>query len=295
MSQLKAIKTRIQSIESTKKITAAMKLVSSSYFKRAETALKDALPFTQSLTNTIDTILHNKTVKEFPLIRGGKGKHHTLILVAGNRGLCGGFNMNIGRLANTEIVRLQKEGCTVSLVCFGEKAQLGLKKDYKSLVVKHITPTDKDPWVYAATIMEDVIKNLLSGTADQCSFIYTAFQSMLLSTVKSHQVLPYTHSLLENNKNFRTDKTKTPPLLFGVEPNYTALLKRTAQMHLKSQLYFAMLESRASEESARMVAMDGATKNSEDMLTKLYVTYNRNRQATITRELIEIIAGAESI
>lgn len=295
MSQLKTIKTRIQSIESTKKITSAMRLVSSSYFKKAEIALKKAVPFAESLTHTIETILHNKMVKEYPLIRGGKGKHHTLILIAGNRGLCGGFNMNAGRLANSEIGRLQKEGFTVSLICFGAKALLGLKSEHKALITKHIIPVEKDPWIYATTIMDGVIKDLLAHKTDHCSLVYTAFQSMLLSTVKAHSLLPYANSLLENNKNFRKDKPKTLPLLFGVEPNYTVVLKRVAQMHLKSQLYFAMLESRASEESARMVAMDGATKSSQDMLTKLYVTYNRNRQSTITRELIEIIAGAESI
>ena len=272
-----------------------MKLVSSSYFKKAEGALTNALPFVQENTRIIETLLHNKTVKEFTLIRGGKGNKHILILISGNRGLCGGFNVNAGRLANEEVHKLKAEGKEVQIICFGEKALSGLKPETKNLIVSHIKPAEKDPWVYASTIINHLTQQVFSAEIDSCSIVYTAFQSMLVSTTKTQGLVPYTGCLLENNKNFRKSSTKLPELLFSTEPNYATLIRKSAENHLKSQLYFAMLESRASEESARMIAMDGATKSSEEMLEKLYITYNRNRQATITRELIEIIAGAESI
>lgn len=272
-----------------------MKLVSSSYFKKAEHALQSALPFVQENTRILKTILHNKEVKKFPLIRGGQGNKHVLVIVSGNRGLCGGFNMNIGRTTNTEVQRLQGEGKEVSILCFGEKALSGLNEKSRSLVEQHIVPAEKEPWVYASNIVDQIIKKVHAHEAATASVVYTAFQSMLVSTIKVQTLIPYTECMLENNKNFKKETEEKPALLFGVEPSYHSLLKKSSESHLKSQLYFAMLESRASEESARMVAMDGATKSSEDMLTKLYVTYNRNRQAAITSELIEIISGAESV
>lgn len=272
-----------------------MKLVSSSYFKKAEHATQNALPFVRETTRILKTILHNKEVKTFPLVRGGKSTHHVLVVVSGNRGLCGGFNVNIGRTANAEIARLQKEGKTVSLMCFGEKALSGLHPQNRELVEQHIVPEEKVPWVYASTIVDHIIKKVHKEEVGTASIVYTAFQSMLVSTIKAHSLIPFEDCLLENNKNFKEKEAFTPPLLFGVEPSYLSLVKKASENHLKSQLYFAMLESRASEESARMIAMDGATKSSEDMLAKLYVTYNRNRQAAITSELIEIISGAESV
>ncbi|MDC0348918.1 ATP synthase F1 subunit gamma [Alphaproteobacteria bacterium] len=297
MANLKTLKKRIQSIESTKKITSAMKLVSSSYFKKAEKSLYAAYPYTSGLCHLLDDLLKSKKVTTFPLVRGGKGKEHLLIVVSGNRGLCGGFNSAVGRQATQMIQQLLKEGKSVQVVCIGSKAKNSLSPSYRSLVIKEIHPTTQDAWALVSSFGEEVDLLFKRKKADSCSIIYTSFQSMLLSTIKTHSLIPYESDVTTNNKNLKKegiDKKKTE-ILFGIEPSFSALLKKTALSNLKSQIYFSILESHASEESSRMVAMDGATKSSEEMITKLHLTYNRNRQAAITSELIEIIAGAESV
>lgn len=296
MSNLKALKKRIASIESTKKITSAMKLVSSSYFKKAEKRLYTSVSYTMGIAHLLDALLQWKKVSEFPLLRGGKGLSHLLIVVAGTRGLCGGFNLNIGRHATMEMRRLLKEGKTLKIVCIGAKALSCIDADHRSHVLKDLRPQDKGLWVEVSSLCEEINKMVCESKIDSCSVIYASFHSLLSSSVKSHSLIPYEGDITQNNKNFfSSEVSKKPPLLFGVEPSFRAVLRKTALSNLKSQLYFSILETSASEQSARMVAMDGATKNSEEMLRKLRLSYNRNRQATITRELVEIIAGAESI
>lgn len=296
MSHLKNLKKRIHSIESTKKITSAMKLVSSSYFKKAEKRLHAAVPYTSGLAYLLDSILGWKKVTEFSLIRGGKGHTHLIIVISGTRGLCGGFNLNIGRRANMEIRRLLKEGKNVKVICVGAKALSSLEIAHRSHVFRDLRPNDKELWITISNLCEEINHWLSNEEIDTCSVIYASFHSLLLSEVKSHTLIPYTGDITLHNRNFRErtvlDKT---PLLFAVEPSFGAVLRKSALACLKSQLYFSILETQTSEQSARMIAMDGATKNSEEMLRKLRLFYNRNRQAAITRELVEIIAGAESV
>ena len=297
MANLKTLKKRIQSIESTKKITSAMKLVSSSYFKKAEKSLYAAYPYASGLSQFLEDLLKSKKVTTFPLIRGGRGKEHLLVVVSGNRGLCGGFNSAVGRQATLEIRRLIKEGKSVQIVCIGSKAKGSIIPSYRNLVIKEIHPTAQDAWALISSFGEEISLLFKNKKVDSCSVVYTSFQSMLLSTIKTHSLIPYESDITYHNKNFRKEgvNKKKPELLFGIEPSFGALLKKTALSNLKSQIYFSILESHASEQSSRMIAMDGATKSSEEMITKLHLTYNRNRQAAITSELIEIIAGAESV
>jgi len=296
VSNLKSLKKRIHSIESTKKITSAMKLVSSSYFKKAEKRLYAAVPYTSGLAQFVDSVLYWKKVTEFPLLRGGKGSTHLLIVMAGTRGLCGGFNLNIGRRANMEIRQLIKEGKNVKIICIGAKALSSLEMIHKSYVSKDLRPHDKDSWITVSNLCDEINLWLINKEIDTCSVIYASFHSLLVSEVKSHSLIPYKEDVINNNKKLRVPATSEKiPLLFEVEPSFGAVLRKSALANLKSQLYFSMLETQTSEQSARMIAMDGATKNSEEMLRKLNLSYNRNRQATITRELVEIIAGAESV
>lgn len=296
MSNLKTLKKRIASIESTKKITSAMKLVSSSYFKKAEKRLHAAVHYTKGTAHLLDALLHWKKVSEFPLVRGGKGSNHLMIIIAGTRGLCGGFNLNIGRHTNKEIHRLTKEGKNVKIICIGAKAVVCVEADHRHRILKDVRPSDKELWVVVSALCEEINLWLSTGDIDSCSVLYASFHSLLSSGVRSHSLIPYGEDITQHNRNFRsTVPSKAPPLLFGVESSFRAVLRKAALSNLKSQLYFSILETLASEQSARMIAMDGATKNSEEMLRKLRLSYNRDRQASITRELVEIIAGAESI
>ena len=296
MSQLKTLKTRIHTIESTKKITAAMKLVSSSAFKKAEKKLYAAVSYTSGLSRLLDLVLLWKKATGFSLLRGGKGSNHLLIVVAGTRGLCGGFNLNIGRRANTEIQRLMREGKKVKIVCFGAKALSSLETAYRAHVIKELAPMDKDVWVAISSLCEEIKNWVQKEEIDTCSVIYASFYSLLLSETISHSLIPYSGDITQRNRKFRLTAPQEPsPSLFTIESSFGSVLRKSAVANLKSQLYFSILETQTSEQSARMIAMDGATKNSEEMLRKLRLFYNRNRQAAITRELVEIIAGAESV
>jgi F-type H+-transporting ATPase subunit gamma len=296
VSNLKSLKKRIHSIESTKKITSAMKLVSSSYFKKAEKRLHAAVPYTTGLSRLVESVLSWKKVTEFTLIRGGKGSVHLLIVIGGTRGLCGGFNLNIGRRANLEIQKLIKEGKTVKIVCIGAKAFSSLDLSLRPLVLKDLRPTDKETWITISNLCEEINFWLQNEEIDTCSVIYASFASLLLSEVKSHTLVPYTGNIVNHNRSLSLNQAICKiPLLFEIEPSFGAVLRKSALSNLKSQVYFSILETQASEQSSRMIAMDGATKNSEEILRKLHLSYNRNRQAAITRELVEIISGAESI
>lgn len=294
MSQLKALKTRIHTIESTKKITAAMKLVSSSAFKKAEKRLYAALSYTSGVARLLESVLQWKKVTGLNLIKGGKGSTHLLIVVAGTRGLCGGFNLNIGRHANKEIQHLIRDGKKVKIICFGPKALTSLDPNYRSHVIKDLKLTDKDLWVTVSNLCEEIKLWLQKEEIDTCSVVYASFHSLLLSEIISHTLIPYEGDITQRNRKFRPS-AEAVHSLFAVESSFGSVLRKSAVANLKSQLYFSILETQTSEQSARMIAMDGATKNSEEMLRKLRLFYNRNRQATITRELVEIIAGAESV
>lgn len=273
-----------------------MKLVSSSYFKKAEKRLHASVHYTKGMAYLLEALLHWKKVSEFPLVRGGKGSNHLMIVIAGTRGLCGGFNLNISRHTNKEIQRLTNEGKNLKIICIGAKAWLCVEADHRHRILKDMRPTDKELWVMVSALCEEISLSLSNGEIDSCSVVYASFQSLLSSEVRSHSLIPYGDDITKNNRNFReTVPSKASPLLFGVESSFLAVLRKAALSNLKSQLYFSILETLASEQSARMIAMDGATKNSEEMLRKLRLSYNRNRQASITRELVEIIAGAESI
>ncbi|MFN7662822.1 MAG: ATP synthase F1 subunit gamma [Alphaproteobacteria bacterium] len=295
MSQLKTLKKRIQTIESTRKITAAMKLVSSSYFKKAEKKLHAAVPYTAGLSRVLDDLLTLKKNTDSPLIQGGKGNVHLLIITSGNRGLCGGFNMNLGRCANMEVGRLINEGKTVKIICIGSKAFSILDPLYRSYVIKNLHPKDKEAWMMVSNLVEEINLWAHGSEIDSCSIIYASFRSLLFSENLIHSLIPYSGDITVRNKNFQTPSSLSNGFLFAIEPTFRSVLRKAAISNLKSQVYFSILETQTSEQSARMIAMDGATKNSDEMLRKLKLFYNRNRQATITRELVEIIAGAESV
>ncbi len=298
MSTLKILRNRIQSVRSTKKITSAMKLVASSYFKKSERLLISAEPHTKMVAQALEAVLRLQESKEVttPLLSGGKGSLHLLILIAGDRGLCGGFNMNIGRHANKRIRELLDQGKTIKILGIGTKCLIGVHKNFLPLVedlvdFKEINGVEKVGMLCARLVNRIQIKEI-----DECSLLYTSFHSIIRATIGTHSLVPFTKDIVLNSRKFKPlVEEKRPPLLFDVEPNMKEVLEALAFENLKAQLYFSLKESQASEHSARMMAMDNATKNAKEMLDKLETTYHRTRQYGITKELIEIVAGAEAI
>ena len=298
MSTLKILRNRIQSVRSTQKITSAMKLVASSYFKKSERLLISAEPHTKMVAQALEAVLRLPESNESatPLLSGGKGSVHFLILIAGDRGLCGGFNMNIGRHANKRIRELLDHGKTVKILGIGTKCLGGVHKDFLPLVEELIDFKEINGVEKVGMLCARLVSRIQTQEIDECSLLYTSFHSIISSTVGTHSLIPFTKDIVLNSRKFKPlVEEKHAPLLFDVEPNMKEVLEALAFENLKAQIYFGLKESQASEHSARMMAMDNATKNAKEMLEKLETTYHRTRQYGITKELIEIVAGAEAV
>ncbi len=298
MSTLKILRNRIQSVKSTQKITSAMKLVASSYFKKSERLLLSAEPHTKMVAQALGAVLRLQESKEVttPLLLGGKGSTHLLILIAGDRGLCGGFNMNIGRHANKRIRELLDQGKTVKILGIGTKCLGGIHRDFLPLVEELIDFKEINGVEKVGMLCSRLVSRIQTREIDECSLLYTSFHSIISSVVETHSLIPFTKDIVLNSRKFKPlSEEKNSPLLFDVEPDMKEVLEALAFENIKAQLYFSLKESQASEHSARMMAMDNATKNAKEMLEKLETTYHRTRQYGITKELIEIVAGAEAI
>ncbi len=298
MSTLKILRNRIQSVKSTRKITSAMKLVACSYFKKAEHLLIKARPYARGVADSLDAVLKLQESKEVDvsLLTGGKGPVCLLILIAGNRGLCGGFNMNVGRHANKRIRELLDQNKTLKILGLGTKCLLGLHRDYMPLVEETMDLNEINGVEKIGMLCSKIAGRIQAKEIDECAVLYSSFRSVMSSSIETHSLIPFKKDITLNSKKFAPTLGEKPsPLLFGVEPDMKAVLDSLTFENLKAQLYFALKESLASEHSARMMAMENATKNAKEMLEKLEITYHRTRQYSITKELIEIVAGAEAI
>lgn len=292
MSNLQFLRTRIQSIKSTQKMTSAMKLVASAHFRRAEQRLSHARIYAKETQKVLDIATHLPDTDDIltSLLSPGPGNHHVLILIGADRGLCGGFNMNVSRFANAEIRRLIDERKKVSLIVIGLKAISGLYGPFKEYITDRYDVSQDDLEGFVNIIVHRIVGGRLNRTIDSCSMITTHFRSVMVSTVKTISLIPYVSSPPLSLESPSPNKT-----LYTTDPKRSKVIDALLIDHLKAQLYFALFESQTSEQSTRMMAMENATKNSKDMLDKLEILYNRTRQAAITKELIEIVAGAESV
>ncbi len=300
MATLKFLKTRIQSIKSTQKITSAMKLVASSHFKKAENKLETAAYYTALMDYLFTTALKTADLsdKNHPYFKGrAQNKSHLFILVTGNRGLCGGYNVNVTRKANSVLADLSAKGQHPTIIAFGNKAFVGLKSTYHPFVDHHFSEIHYNTPEKLNLILEKLLADIERGTFQSCSVLYTSFRTVMSADLVHHSLIPFSGSLLNNSKKYSSLKEEVGSSLplFDTEPQGDKLIDALWKEHLKSQIYFAICESLSSEHSARMISMDNATKNAKEMLNKLELLYNKTRQASITKELIEIVAGSESI
>lgn len=291
MANLKDLRKRIQVVKSTKKITSAMKLVATSYMKKAEGRYHSGLSYRNGFQGVVDRLCRNlkaiDTEKENELIVGRKGDKCLLILLSADRGLCAGFNGNIGRYASKRIQVLQDAGKKVHVLCIGKKAAGALKPNHKQLVEKIISmPTDRH-YHDVSILVEKVIKDFYEEKFDTCEVIYNQFKSILACLPRCEPFIP-----LQPSKESLQNKNQD---LYDMEPIDDEFVNKITTKYLVAHLYAAVVDSQISEQSSRMMAMDSASRNAEDLIGKMELKYNRTRQSIITSELIEIISGAEAL
>ncbi|MFC7333708.1 F0F1 ATP synthase subunit gamma [Rhodocista pekingensis] len=295
MPSLKDIRNRIGSVKSTQKITSAMKMVAASKLRRAQEQAEAGRPFADRMARMLASLAANVSgATGGPRLMAGTGSDqvHLLVVVTSDRGLCGGFNSTIVREARRTIKRLTGEGRTVKLLCVGRKGRDLLRREHAGMIVHSFEEIGRRRLSFADAdrITAKVLELFEAGEFDVATVIYNKFRSAITQVVTAQQIIPFAPVVAAEP----VETTEAKPL-YEFEPNEEKILAELLPRNLAVQVYSALLESAASEQGARMTAMDNATRNAGDMIKKLTLVYNRTRQASITKELIEIISGAEAV
>jgi len=292
MPSLKDLKSRIGSVKNTRKITKAMQMVAAAKLRRAQEAAEAGRPYAERF-NSVMAGLAASVGKEAgaPTLLAGNGSDKTqlLVVMTAERGLCGGFNSSIVKLARTRAIELQGEGKTVKILTVGKKGREQLKREFGDLMVGHVDLTDvkRIGYVNAQDIAKDVLARFDGGEFDVATIFYNRFVNVVSQVPTAHQIIPASFDASDADDGAST--------LYDYEPGEAEILADLLPRGVATQLFSALLENAASEQGARMSAMDNATRNAGDMIDKLTIEYNRSRQAAITNELIEIISGAEAL
>ena len=294
MASLKDLRLRINSVQSTKKITSAMKMVAASKLRRAQDEAEQARPYAERMEAMLGNIASGTAGQEGapPLLAGtGKNESHLVVVMTANRGLCGGFNTNIIRSARMLIHKLLDSGKKVHIYTVGRKGRDNLRRDFDSHLVGHFDEFGRtvSDFSEAAHVAGAITKKFNNGDFDVCTIIYAEFVSAMTQEVTNQQVIPFPLSEKVG------DDGRASGGGYEYEPSDNEILEDLLPRNLAVQVFRALLENGASEQGARMTAMDSATRNAGEMIDKLTLTYNRTRQAQITTELIEIISGAEAL
>ena len=290
MPSLKDLRNRISSVKSTKKITSAMKMVAAAKLKKAQDNAIEARPYTERMKSIIES-LKNNLLTEFPTpsLISGTGKNDTTLLIvcSADRGLCGGFNSSVIKYSKKVAKEITKNGDKVSFMFIGKKAGNVMKREFKNDTLDIFSEV-ANPTIdfnLVQKIRDKLIQYFNENYFDRCFLIYTKFKSAISQEVVKTQIIPLkTESDNSNGK-----------LSYDFEPSEEEILKEIVPNNIATQIFTGLLESLASEHGARMTAMDNATRNANDKIDDLTMFYNRSRQAVITKELIEIISGAEAI
>ena len=297
MASLKALKMRITSVKSTQKITKAMKMVAAAKLRRAQEAAEAARPYSERMASVMASL--GATVQvgpESPRLLAGTGKDqvHMLVIASSERGLAGGFNTNIARLARKKMESLLSEGKTVKLLFVGKKARAPFMRTHKELIVGYLDQSHIKNVAFsdARIIADEVTARFEAGEFDVAHLFFSRFRSALVQEPTEIQIIP---AALPPVASVEAKPTDAVPAAVEYEPDEEAILAELLPRNLAVQVFRALLENAASEQGSRMTAMDNATRNAGDMINKLTITYNRTRQAAITKELIEIISGAEAL
>ena len=292
MPSLKDLKNRIESVKNTRKITKAMQMVAAAKLRRAQDSAEASRPYTERFNAVLGALASaNASGSGGPhlLVGTGKDQTHLLVVMTAERGLCGGFNSNIAKLAKSHALKLLEQGKTVKIITVGKKGRDVVKRDLGEHFVDHIDLSEIKSIRYtdAQAISKSILERFSAGEFDVATLFYSKFVNVVTQIPTAQRVIP---------ASFDDDEgTKTESVNYEYEPTEEEILADLLPRGVGTQIFAALLENGASEQGARMSAMDNATRNAGDMIDKLTIQYNRSRQAVITNELIEIISGAEAL
>jgi len=292
MANLKDLRNRIESVKSTRKITQAMQMVAAAKLRRAQDAAEMARPYAERFNHVMGKLAASVGDSESvpPLLRGtGSEQTHLLVVMTAERGLCGGFNSNIAKLARAEIERLKADGKTVKVITVGKKGRDVLKREHADTFIDHVDMTGVRNVGYAdaQTVAENVLERFEKGEFDIAKIFFSRFENVVSQIPTMQQIIP---ADVEGDED-----AEEAGAFYDFEPDEDAILRELLPRGVATAIFSGLLENGASEQGARMSAMDNATRNAGEMIDKLTIQYNRSRQAVITNELIEIISGAEAL
>jgi len=293
MANLKALRGRISSVKSTQKITKAMNMVAAAKLRRAQDAVEASRPYAVRMERVIGTLASGMAGRDdAPALLAGTGsdQKHLIIVATAERGLCGGFNTNIVKAARAKIAELQQVGKDVQILCVGRKGRDALRRQYGSLIIETIefAGVRSLGFEHAQPVAQKVLTMYEDGAFDVCHLAYSRFESVLAQVPTVAQLIPAQVAA-------DVEEPDLDGAVYTYEPDEEDILRALLPRNVAVQIFKALLENSASEQGARMTAMDNATRNAGDMIDKLTLIYNRQRQAAITTELIEIISGAEAL
>ena len=291
MPNLKDLKNRIESVKSTRKITKAMQMVAAAKLRRAQDAAEASRPYSERFNAVLASLAASVGNSEnTPVLLRGTGKHevHLLIVMTAERGLCGGFNSNIAKLARSHAARLKEGGKQVKIITVGKKGRDALKRDLGDYFVEHVDLSEfkSIKYVNAQAIAKALLARFDNNEYDVATIFYSKFVNVVSQIPTAQQIIPAI---------FEDQSLASDTAVYDYEPDEETILADLLPRGVTTQIFAALLENGASEQGARMSAMDNATRNAGDMIDKLTIEFNRSRQAVITNELIEIISGAEAL
>ena len=292
MPSLDDLKKRIKSVKSTQKITKAMKMVAAAKLRKAQESAEKGRPYSQKMQNIILNLTKsiNDPLNAPKLLVGtGDNKKYLCVVLTADRGLCGGFNSNICKLAKQHFKKILNEKKNLKIISVGSKGYDQIRRDYGKYVIKKYSFKEKKQITFneANIVGSEIISLFNQGEFDKCILFYNNFKNVITQIPQAQQIIS-----AEINKNYNDDKNS---FSYDFEPEEDEILEDLLPKNISTQIFKALLENAASEQGSRMTAMDNATRNAGELVDKLTINYNRSRQASITKELIEIISGAESL
>jgi F-type H+-transporting ATPase subunit gamma len=293
MASLKDLRNRIASVKATQKITKAMQMVAAAKLRRAQEAAEAARPYSERMATVLANVTRTISAgSDVPALMGGTGgdQTHLLVVCTAERGLCGGFNSQIARLAREHARHLLAEGKTIKILCVGKKGFDILRRDFGPMIIDRVDLREVKQigFANADAIAQKVIGLFAAGEFDVCTLFYSQFKSVISQVPTAQQLIPLKTEAAEEDAG-------TDGAIYEYEPDAGEILGDLIPRNIAVQIFHALLENAAGEMGAKMTAMDNATRNAGDMINRLSITYNRQRQAQITKELIEIISGAEAL
>ena len=292
MPSLDDLKKRIKSVKSTQKITKAMKMVAAAKLRKAQENAEKGRPYSQKMQNIILNLTKSiNDPQNAPklLVGTGQDKTYLCVVLTADRGLCGGFNSNICKLAKTNFKKILSEGKELKIITVGTKGLDQIKREYGKYVTKKFSFKNKKQITFseAEIIGNEIISLFNDNQFDKCILFYNNFKNVITQVPQAEQIIP---TFIQKDSNVNKNVT-----FYEFEPDEDEILEDLLPKNISTQVFKALLENAASEQGSRMTAMDNATRNAGDLVDKLTINYNRSRQASITKELIEIISGAESL